>query len=96
MDIGQRGPYKDASPKIDFRSGFAKLRLRREQSGLARFAEPKQLKAIEDGLTLGGFGGEGLYLSYYPLLTKAVAEGKTLPLPTQKLILEVALPRSAD
>ncbi len=50
MDIGQRGPYKDASPKIDF---------------IRRFA------------TLGGFGGEGLYLSYYPLQTKALAE-KTL------------------
>jgi hypothetical protein len=63
---------------LHFRSGFAKLRLRREQSGLARFAEPKQLKAIEDGLRLGGFGSDGLYLSYRPLLTKALAEAKTL------------------
>jgi hypothetical protein len=36
-------------------------------------------------LLLGGFGGEGLYLVYYPLLTKALAAAKTLPLPTQKL-----------
>jgi hypothetical protein len=54
------------------------LRLRREQTKPVWFAEPKQLKAIEDGLTLGGFGGEGLYLTYYPLSTKALAAAKTL------------------
>jgi len=39
---------------------------------LARFAEPQQLKAIKDGLTLGLLDCDGLYLPYCLLLTKAL------------------------
>jgi hypothetical protein len=60
--------------KIDFRRGFAKLRLRREQSVLARFAEPQQLKAIKDGLTLGKKRGRWVVPLYVPLASFLLAE----------------------
>ncbi len=65
-------------------------------SGRKALTTPHQKLYFRSGFaTLGGFGGDGLYLAYYPLQTKTVAAAKTLPSPTQKLILEVALPRSA-
>ena len=64
--------------KIDFRRGFAKLRLRREQSVLARFAEPQQLKAIEDGLRLGKIYRRWVVLLVLPIGGNFVSRRKDL------------------
>ena len=64
--------------KIDFRRGFAKLRLRREQSVLARFAEPQQLKAIEDGLRLGKIYRRWVVLIVLPIGGNFVSRSKDL------------------
>jgi hypothetical protein len=45
---------------------------------LARFAEPQQLKAIKDGLTLDEIDHDGLYLAYRPLWPYFVSGSKGL------------------